>query len=224
MTLILALLIVSFLWLLMGTTINGLEKIWLTEPLIALLTGVMVGPWVFHLIEIPKSEQESILEWGAKLTIAMALMAAALKLKHRYLVNHKTMLSVLVVGGMLLMFASSTLIAKYILKLNWMESLLIGAIVTPTDPVVSSSMISGKYGEKLLNNNIKSSLFFESGINDGLAFPLVAIGWMLFQHGEMNWVHWLEKAVFYDNILAILIGSALGYGGASSCIMPIKQV
>ena len=210
MVLTIAILVVSFLWLVTGSTINRLQKLWLTEPMIALLTGIVVGP-VLHVIEITESKQEPLLEWGAKLTIAMALMASALKLKHSYIVNHKQMLSVLVVGGMLLMFGFSSLISKYVLDLSWPAALLIGAIVTPTDPVVSSSMISGKYADKLLNNNIKSSLFFESGINDGLAFPLVAIGWMLFQKGEMDWLHWLEKSVLYENILAVIIGSIIGY-------------
>ena len=211
MTLTITILIVSLLLFLMGSVINKLQKIALTEPMIALLVGVLVGP-VLHLIQVPEAQQEPILEWGAKLTIAMALMSSALKLKQRYLVSHKQMLSVLVVGGMLLMFATSTLISKYMLNLEWAAAILIGAIVTPTDPVVSSSMISGKFADKFLNNNIKSSLFFESGVNDGLAFPLVAIGWMLFQKGEMDWLHWLGKVVLYENFLAILIGSLLGFG------------
>jgi NhaP-type Na+/H+ or K+/H+ antiporter len=70
------------------------------------------------------------------------------------------MFSVLVVGGMLLMWAAASIISKYLLQLDWHTALLIGAIITPTDPVVSSAMISGKYADKLLNNNIKSSLFF----------------------------------------------------------------
>ena len=210
MTLTIALLIVSLLWLLMGSTINRLQRIWLTEPMIALLVGIVVGP-VLHFIQVPEMQQDPLLEWGAKLTIAMALMASALQFKHGYLVLHKQMLGVLVVGGMLLMFAFSTLLSKFILSLDWPAALLIGAIVTPTDPVVSSSMISGKYADKLLNNNIKSSLYFESGINDGLAFPLVAIGWMLVQKGEMDWLHWLEKTVLYENVLAVVAGAVLGF-------------
>lgn len=205
-----AILIVSLLWLLLGALINKLQKLWLTEPMIALMTGIVVGP-ILLIIQIPEAERDIIIEWAAKLTIAMALMASALKLKHSYLLSHKKMLSVLVVGGMLFMFAISAILSKYILDLAWPAALLIGAIITPTDPVVSSSMISGKYADKFLNNNIKSSLFFESGVNDGLAFPLVAIGWMLFQKGQMDWLHWLEKNVLYENVLAVIIGSAIGY-------------
>jgi L-cystine uptake protein TcyP (sodium:dicarboxylate symporter family) len=64
MTLTLTIFIVSLLWLLMGSTINSLQKIWLTEPMIALLTGIIVGP-LLHLIQIPESQEHNILEWGA---------------------------------------------------------------------------------------------------------------------------------------------------------------
>ena len=97
------------------------------------------------------------------------------------------------------------------LGLNWIHAILIGAIITPTDPVVSSAIVGGKYAHKYLNNNIKSALTFESGINDGLAFPLVAIGWMLFEQYEMDWSHWLVQEVGYKNVLAVLMGGAIGY-------------
>ena len=209
-TLTIALLIVSLLWLSTGSIINKLQKFYLTEPMVALFTGILIGP-VFHLITVPEEQQHSLLEWTTKLTIVMALMAAALKMKHSYLVSHKQMLSTLVVGGMLLMFGCSTLLVKYTLGLDWIHAILIGTIITPTDPVVSSAIVGGKYADKYLNNNIKSALTFESGINDGLAFPLVAIGWMLFERYDMDWSHWLVQEVGYKNVLAVLIGGAIGY-------------
>jgi sodium/hydrogen antiporter len=211
MTLTIGLLIISLLWLFMGSIINILERFWLTEPMIALLAGIIAGP-LFLLVRVPELQQESILEWGARLTIAMALMATALRFRHSYIVSNKKMLGVLVIGGMLLMFFSSVLIARFLLNLEWPLAVLIGAIITPTDPVISSSMMSGKYAVELLNNNIKSSLFFESGINDGLALPLVAIGWMLAGRGEMDWLEWFGRIVVYENLLAAGAGGLLGYG------------
>lgn len=210
MTLTIAILIVSILWLVMGSVINKLESVWLTEPMIALLTGIFLGPF-FKIIEFPENQHYAILEWTAMITMAMALMAAGLKFKHSYIVSHKKMLGVLVIGGMILMFICSSLITRFILGFEWPAALLIGAIITPTDPVVSSSMISGKFAKKFLNNNIRSSLYFESGINDGLALPLVAAGWMMMQLGQMDWLQWLQKVVLYESLLAVVIGSILGY-------------
>lgn len=210
MTLMLIFFIVSLLWLIMGSLINKIQAMWLTEPMIALFAGVLAGP-LLKIIEIPENSEQKVLEWGAMITIAMALMAAALKFRHKYIMEHKQMLSVLVLGGMLLMFGLSAVVAKFALGLEWSIALLIGAIITPTDPVVSASMISGKFAEKLLNNNIRSSLYFESGINDGLAMPLVAIGWMLVGSGEIEWMRWITKVVLFENVLASLIGAVTGY-------------
>ena len=206
-----AIFLVSLLWLLMGSVINRLERFWMTEPMLALLAGVLSGP-VLELIIIPDVHQSPILEWGARLTIAMALMVAALRFRHRYLVSHRQMLAVATGGGMLLMFLFSVLMARYFLGWGWPAAILVGAIVTPTDPVVSSSMISGIYSHRLLNNNIRSCLYFESGINDGLAFPLVAIGWMMASFGRVDWQQWLLGVVFYENLLAVVLGALTGFG------------
>jgi sodium/hydrogen antiporter len=202
--------IISLLWLVTGSMVNLVERAWLTEPMIALLVGVMAGP-VFHWVVIESWQQKELMEWGAKITVAMALMVAALRFKHSYLVNHKQMLSILTLGAMLLMFITSVLLTRYILGFNWPMSVLTGAIITPTDPVVSSSIISGKYGTRYLNNNIRSSIYFESGVNDGLAFPLVAIGWILLKTGHMDWHEWIVKVVLFENLLAVVAGGLLGY-------------
>ena len=211
MALATAIFLVSLLWLLMGSVINRLERFWMTEPMLALLAGVIFGP-VLQLIIIPDDHQSPILEWGARLTIAMALMVAALRFRHRYLVSHRQMLAVATGGGMLLMFLFSVLMARYLLGWGWPAAILAGAIVTPTDPVVSSSMISGRHAHKLLNNNVRSCLYFESGINDGLAFPLVAIGWMMVSFGRVDWQQWLLRVVLYENLLAVGLGALAGYG------------
>src|SRR5690554_4697332 len=143
MTLFTIFLVVSLLWLVMGSIINKIQSLWLTEPMIALFVGVIMGP-VLEVIVIPENSEHKIMEWGALITIAMALMAAALKFRHQYIVDHKRMLSVLVAGGLLFMFLFSALIAHLALVFDWPAALLTGAMVTHTDPVVSASMISGK--------------------------------------------------------------------------------
>src|SRR5215208_2321959 len=51
--------------------------------------------------------------------------------------------------------------------LSWTESFLVGALLSPTDPVLSSSVITN------LPRLIRHSLNLESGLNDGLALPAV---------------------------------------------------
>jgi sodium/hydrogen antiporter len=53
--------------------------------------------------------------------------------------------------------------------LGWTESFLLGALLTPTDPVLSSTVVTNPRVPRL----IRHSLNLESGLNDGLALPAV---------------------------------------------------
>ena len=54
---------------------------------------------------------------------------------------------------------------------SWIEALLLGAILSPTDPVFAAAII----GKKEIPGGFKHLLNVESGVNDGLALPLVLI-------------------------------------------------
>jgi sodium/hydrogen antiporter len=53
--------------------------------------------------------------------------------------------------------------------LGWTEAFLLGALLSPTDPVLSSSVVTNPRVPRL----IRHSLNLESGLNDGLALPAV---------------------------------------------------
>lgn len=54
-------------------------------------------------------------------------------------------------------------------SLSWSECFLLGAVLTPTDPVVTSSVVTSARVPRL----IRHTLNLESGLNDGLALPFV---------------------------------------------------
>ena len=53
--------------------------------------------------------------------------------------------------------------------LDWTESFLLGALLSPTDPVLSSVVVTNPRVPRI----IRHSLNLESGLNDGLALPAV---------------------------------------------------
>lgn len=55
--------------------------------------------------------------------------------------------------------------------LDWVQSALVGALLSPTDPVLSSSVVTNPRVPRI----IRHSLNLESGLNDGLALPFVLI-------------------------------------------------
>jgi NhaP-type Na+/H+ or K+/H+ antiporter len=59
--------------------------------------------------------------------------------------------------------------AKALTGLGWTECCLVGALLSPTDPVLSSSVVTNPRVPRL----VRHSLNLESGMNDGLALPAV---------------------------------------------------
>ncbi|MEV7802202.1 cation:proton antiporter [Microbispora sp. NPDC088329] len=61
--------------------------------------------------------------------------------------------------------------AHYLVGLGWIESLLIGAILSPTDPVFAAALV----GNEKVPPRLRRLLNVESGVNDGLALPFVMV-------------------------------------------------
>jgi NhaP-type Na+/H+ or K+/H+ antiporter len=53
--------------------------------------------------------------------------------------------------------------------LDWAEAFLLAAVLSPTDPVVTSAVVTSK----LVPASVRHTLNLESGLNDGLALPFV---------------------------------------------------
>src|SRR5215207_459918 len=63
--------------------------------------------------------------------------------------------------------------------LSWAEALLLAAVLTPTDPVVTSTVVTAQRVPAI----VRHTLNLESGLNDGLALPFVLFFLVLAQPG-----------------------------------------
>ena len=54
-------------------------------------------------------------------------------------------------------------------ELSWAEAFLLAAVLTPTDPVVTSAVVTAQR----VPSRVRHTLNLESGLNDGLALPFV---------------------------------------------------
>ena len=61
------------------------------------------------------------------------------------------------------------LAAKVLFELSWAEAFLLGALLSPTDPVVTSTVVTAQR----VPATVRHTLNLESGLNDGLALPFV---------------------------------------------------
>jgi NhaP-type Na+/H+ or K+/H+ antiporter len=92
--------------------------------------------------------------------------------------------------------------------LSWTQSFLIGALLSPTDPVLSSSVVTNPSVPRV----VRHSLNLESGLNDGLALPAVLAFAAALNPAQTNFVWW--KFVLQDVTLGFAIGIAAGFVAA----------
>jgi sodium/hydrogen antiporter len=93
---------------------------------------------------------------------------------------------------------------KVVVGLSWTEALLLGALLSPTDPVLSSSVVTNPRVPRV----IRHSLNLESGLNDGLALPPV-LAFAAALSADEDFVWW--RFVLQDVTLGALAGLAIGY-------------
>jgi NhaP-type Na+/H+ or K+/H+ antiporter len=164
---------VGGLLLLLGM-LGGLlkERTPVSEPLIALIAGVLIGPAALGLLDLADlGNRTLILEEAALVTLGVALVGVALRLPIGYSSSNWRLLFVLLGIVMPLMWIVGGLLAYLILGVPFWAAVLIGAIVTPTDPVVASSIVAGGVAERNLPARLRHAISSESGFNDGLALP-----------------------------------------------------
>jgi sodium/hydrogen antiporter len=102
--------------------------------------------------------------------------------------------------------------ARVLIGLSWTESFLLGALLAPTDPVLTSSIVTNERVPRVVRN----SLNLESGLNDGLALPAVLAFTAALSTDSGHFVWW--RFVLQDVGLGFAFGLACGW--VASLLLP----
>ena len=203
--------IVILLALVVIYTIMGhtLGRIWITMPMFFVIAGAIIGPnglgWVSFGMEA--IDVETLTE----LTLALLLFADAATLDFKQVGDDAQMPGRLLFIGFPLTVLIGALIAYLVFPVEKFGfALLVGAILAPTDAAL---------GLPIFNNprvpvRIRRALNVESGLNDGLATPLVTlfIALALEELGGGGQQHWVLSAVS-EIAIAAGVGITLGLAG-----------
>jgi sodium/hydrogen antiporter len=202
--------------ILIGLFSKPIKKSIVQEPIIAVLIGIAVGPYALGLVDIARwGEENGIIEEAARITLAIGLMGVALRIQKESVRRLWRPVTVLITVGMVGMWLASSALAAWLLGLGLWTALLLGAAITPTDPVVASSIVTGKLAKEKLPLRVRDGLSFEAGSNDGLAYLFVMLAVLMLGHppGEAT-SRWLVESVLVGVIGGSVIGCAVGYVAA----------
>ena len=119
----------------------------------------------------PPGPDEPAVELVAELALVAVLYTDGMLAGSRDLTSAWRLPGRALLIGMPLTLAVTAGLAWLLLPLSVSESLLLGAALAPTDPVFASALV----GRRGIPDRLRRLLNVESGINDGLALPVVLV-------------------------------------------------
>jgi NhaP-type Na+/H+ or K+/H+ antiporter len=142
-----------------------------------------------------------------ELALILTLFSDGMFVEQELLKRHWSPVARALVLAMPLTLALLALAAKALFpELSWAEAFLLGAVLSATDPVVTSAVVTSK----LVPESVRHTLNLESGLNDGLALPFVLFFLVLATPGGDAGTE--AAKLVGQAAVGALIGVALGYG------------
>lgn len=174
MTLDVLLVGVGVLGVLVAALSARIRRLPFSEPMLALATGVVLGPQVLDVLSLRTVvDDPGLLHDSARGLLAISVMGVALRYPANAVRRQLTPVALLLLVAMPAMALVSAGLAAWLLGLSAGAALVIGTAVSPTDPVLASSVVTGGPAEEDVPLRTRQLLSIESGANDGLALPFV---------------------------------------------------
>ncbi|MDY6999123.1 MAG: cation:proton antiporter [Actinomycetota bacterium] len=186
----------------------------LPAPLLAVVIGAAIGPHALDAIPFDRLAEyrDPLLTEGSRIALGVGLVGVALRLPHGYWQANWRWIAGIIGAGMAVMWltAAGLLVA---VGLPLTIALLVGAMLTPTDPITTTPVVTGTNAEKYVPDRVRFNLSGESGVNDGLGFLFVMLPLLLLTVETPGdaWGQW-----FLDVVLWKVLGAAALAAGAGA--------
>lgn len=158
----------------------------------------------------PVDDSQTI-ERISEFAVIVALFGAGLKLDRPLRWGRWSSTARLILIVMPLTIAAVAAFGAIAMGLPFGAAIVLGAALSPTDPVLASDVQVGPPGEGQ-EREPQFALTSEAGLNDGVAFPFVILGTLIAAEGGTAWFsEWLVADVIYGIGVGVGLGAVAGY-------------
>jgi NhaP-type Na+/H+ or K+/H+ antiporter len=185
--------------LLISVSLSGVAaRTVLSTALLFLIAGAVIGPGGLGIVSI--GPNDPIVVQLADVALFTVLFTDGQRANLPALKENWKLSGRALGLGMPLTMVGIALLAHFLAGLDWPTAFLLGAILSPTDPVFAAALV----GRSDIPLQLRRLLNVESGLNDGLALPFVLIFLAAAQHEGSEMI-----TVGVELVLGLVIGIAV---------------
>ena len=195
-----------------GLVSRVVARTWLTAPIVFVGAGLLLGPDVTGLVPLDLgNEPVRVL---AELTLVLVLFVDATRIDLRVLRRNRQVPARLLGLGLPLTVVAGTLAGIWLLDLPFWQAAIVGVALAPTDAALGQAVVTDKH----VPVKVRQALNVESGLNDGLAVPLITVALVaagasvegLDSAGAGSFGVLVAQAVGLGTVGGIVVGGLLG--------------
>jgi NhaP-type Na+/H+ or K+/H+ antiporter len=139
----------------------------LSISVLFLVSGFLIGDGILNIVTF--APEHPVVAKLAELALFSVLFTDGMRIGVRDLASAWHLPGRALLLGLPLTLLGTALLAHLMTGLPWLEAFLLGAALSPTDPVFAAAVV----GREEVPYRLRRLLNVESGLNDGLALPVV---------------------------------------------------
>jgi len=202
-----------------GYISKALTRYNISGPMIFTGLGLLISPLLLNLSTMQvNAEFVTII---VELALVLVLFSDAALLDLKLLRQSWKLPARLLLIGLPITIVAGTFVAQLIFPSEpAIYMLLLALLLTPTDAALGKAVVS----DPIVPAKIRSTINVESGLNDGIIFPIVITVVAMIVSGlgdesSSNWMGYVFKQVFFG----ALVGAFVGYIGTKLTQLSIKH-
>ena len=201
--------VVALVFLGFGLVSKKLSTAMVTPPMVFVLAGFILSAPVLGFLDV--EVEQHLLKLLLEVTLVLVLFSDAARIDlDKLRKDHIVPQRMLLIGMPLTILVGATVASILPLGLTLCEVVLVAAILTPTDAALGQVVVSSDK----VPETVKIGLNVESGLNDGIALPIIlvfaSIASAIMTNDNQQWFKFAVLQLSFGP----LSGIAIGYAGA----------